>query len=359
MAYFPVRRTVFDSSKNFLVLPALLLAGAALLAGCHRAVTDPKDPKFIVAEKGDWQITRAQLDAEITNFLQQNQMTPEQVGTANMPKLETKMLDNLVLKKLILAKAATLQLKDVDKTEAAELEAIKGRIPPGQDLDQQLKKVGLTLDELKRRIHEKVLIVKVLQTEAFLNNEPTDQEINDIYLKNQDKFTVPLKVRASRILIMVGDKDSPADKAAKKKAIDKARARVVHGEDFSKVAMEVSDDKYSAPRGGDIDFFQRGVNEPGFDEVAFNTKAGALSPVFTTPLGYQFLKVTAVQPAGVVPIADSRAFITDKLRQMKMQQEEQEYSRKLLAEGGVTFHLVRVDLTPTPAPTPAKATSPQ
>src|SRR5260370_2074805 len=170
MGYFDVRRPVCHSSKNFLVLTALLLAGAELLAGCHRAVTDPKDPKFIVAEKGDWQITRGQLDTEITNFLQQNQMTPEQVGPANMPKLETKMLDNLVLKKLILAKAATLQLKDVDKTEAAELEAIKGRIPPGQDLDQQLKKVGLTLDELKRRIHEKVLIVKVLQTEAFLNN---------------------------------------------------------------------------------------------------------------------------------------------------------------------------------------------
>ena len=50
MAFFPVRRSVIDSSVKFLVLPALLLAVAALLAGCHpAAITDPNDPKFVVA----------------------------------------------------------------------------------------------------------------------------------------------------------------------------------------------------------------------------------------------------------------------------------------------------------------------
>ncbi len=159
---------------------------------------------------------------------------------------------------------------------------------------------------MKKQIHEKVLIGKVLEAEAFKNVDPTEQEIDDIYLKNKDSFNIPEKIRASRILILVDDKTSPADKAAKKKAIDKARDRVVHGEDFSKVAMEVSQDRYSAPKGGDIGFFQRGENEPGFDDVAFNTKENAISPVFLTSLGYQFLKVTAIQPAGVVPVADAR-----------------------------------------------------
>ncbi len=61
-----------------------------------------------MAEKGNWTITRAELDKEIGAYLQQHQMTLDQVGQANIPKLETFMLDNMVLKKLILDQAATL-----------------------------------------------------------------------------------------------------------------------------------------------------------------------------------------------------------------------------------------------------------
>src|SRR5271168_1350399 len=103
MAYFPVRRPVIDSCIKFLAFPALLLAGVAFLAGCKpAAVADPNDPKFIVAEKGSWQILRGELDAEVGNFLKQHQATAEQVGPAKMPIVETMMLKNMVLKKLLL-----------------------------------------------------------------------------------------------------------------------------------------------------------------------------------------------------------------------------------------------------------------
>src|SRR5476651_1332847 len=125
MAYFSVRRSVSDSSLNFRVLPAFLLAGVALLVGCHPAVKDPNDPKFVVAEKGTWQISEGELDTEVTNFLKARQATPEQVGPAKMPVVKTAMLKNLVLKKLILDRAAALPLKDVDKEEASELERLK------------------------------------------------------------------------------------------------------------------------------------------------------------------------------------------------------------------------------------------
>ena len=349
------------------ILPLAAFAGLVLAtAGCHRAVTDPKDPKFIVAEKGKWQVTRAELDKEVDNFLKQRHATPEQVGPSKMPLLETTILDNMVLEKLIVDRAAALPLKDVDKEEAAALEKIKGHYPSQQELDQQLKTSGLTIDELKKRIHEQVLIRKVLETEAFQNVEPTEQEINDFYLKNKERFNIPPKVRASRILIMVDEKTAPADKAAKKKAIDKAHDRVTHGEDFSKVALEVSQDRYSAPKGGDIGFFQKGENEPQFDDVAFNSKPGTVSPVFETPLGYQFLKVTETQPGGVVPVADARTVITNYLRQGKQGEQAKAYTEKLLAQGGVTYHLVRVDPTQlggnpgaaNAVPAPAPAVSP-
>jgi len=328
------------ASSRFSGFSLLLLAGAALVASaCHPAVTDPKDPKFIVAEKGAWHYTRGELDTEIANFLKQKQMTLEQIGPANIPKLETFVLDNVVFKKLVLDRAEALQPKDVEKDEAARLDAIKAQIPPGQDFDVQLKAAGLTLDELKKGIHEQILIADVLKAEAIKDVDPTEQEINDFYLKYQDKFNIPAKVRASRVLIMLTEQTSAADKAAKKKAIDKAHDRVTHGEDFSKVAMQVSEDRSSAPNGGDLGWFQRGENEPKFDDVAFAAKEGVVSPVFETLAGYQFIKVTGIQPAGVASVADARPTITAYLRKQNVAQQESAYAKKLLAEGGVTYHL--------------------
>jgi len=345
MAFFPVRRSARTLLSQFLLLPALVLSGAVLLSGCHpAAVTDPNDPKFVVAEKGDWQITEGQLETEVSTFLKQHNATPEQVGPAKMPMVRTMALKNMVLKKLMLDKAATLQLKDVDKDEAAQLAAVTQSVPPGQTLDAQLKAAGLTMDDLKKMIHERVVIQKVLEADAFKNVDPSEQEIDAIYLKNKDSFNIPAKIRASRVLILVDDKTSPTDKAAKKKAIDAARERIVKGEDFGKVAADVSEDQYSKARGGDLGFFAKGENpDTGFDDVAFNTKQGVLSPVFLTPLGYQFLKVTAIQPAGVVSEADARNYISSKLREQNMQAQSMDYAKKLLADSGVTYHLVLVD----------------
>jgi parvulin-like peptidyl-prolyl isomerase len=344
MANFSVRRLTGDFSPRFILFPALVLAGAVLLAGCHPAVTDPKDPKFIVAEKGTWKITRGELDTQVNSFLQQHQATPEQVGPAKMPMVETMMLKNMVLKKLMLDQAATLQLTDVDKEADAQLDTIKQSIPPGQDFDAALKAHGLTLDDLKQQIHDQVVIHKVLEAEAFKNVDPTEQQIDQIYLANKDSFNIPEKVRASRILIMVDDKTSPADKATAKKSIDAARARVAKGEDFGKVAADVSQDQYSKTKGGDLGFFAKGENpDAGFDDVAFNTKVNVLSPVFLTPLGYQFIKVTAIQPPGVVPVADARGYISQKLKEQNMQAQSQAYAKKLLADSNVTYHLVLVD----------------
>jgi hypothetical protein len=200
MAHFPVRRSRFASLLHSLALPALSVAAVAFLAGCHPAITDPKDPKFIVAEKGTMKITRADLDAEIATFLKARQATPDMLGPSKMPIVETAMLRNMVLKQLLLDRANSLPLKDVDKEEAAELDQLKGPAA-GPDFDKQLQAAGLTMDDLKKKIHEKVLITKLLETEAFKDVDPTDQEINDIYLKNKESFNIPAKVRASRILM--------------------------------------------------------------------------------------------------------------------------------------------------------------
>jgi parvulin-like peptidyl-prolyl isomerase len=343
MVNFPVRRSLVESFPHFLVIPAFLIGVAAILSGCHPAVTDPNDPKFIEAEKGTWKITREDLNKEVAVFLKQNHTTPDQVGPSKMPIVETVTLKNMVLKKLLLDQGAANPVKDADKAEAAEFDAIKTRIPPGKSLEELLKTAGLTVDDLKKQIHEKIIVENVLKAQAFKNVDPTEQQISDFYLQNKASITTPPQIRASRILVHLDEKMSPADKAAKKKIIDKAHARVLKGEEFSKVASQVSEDQSSKEKGGDLDFFRPNENEPGFDDVAFRTKLGAVSPVFETSLGYQFIKVTDAKPGGQVPLAEVRPKITAYLREKNMEEQSQAYAKKLLADSGVTYHMTLVD----------------
>jgi parvulin-like peptidyl-prolyl isomerase len=327
------------------------------LAGCHPAVTDPHDPRFIVAEKPkDWAITRADLSQEVDLFLRQQKQTPATIGPAKMPVLESRLLRGMVLKKLLLQRAAQLNfpVADVDKESDALLAQVKGQFPSEQEFNKQIQGAGLSLEDFKKKIREDILIRKVLQADALHNVPPdqavSEQEIEDFYLKNKDKFVIPDKVRASRIVIMVNEPSTPSEKEAKKKEIDQAHARVVKGEDFGKVASEVSEDRYSAPKGGDIGYFQKGENEDNFDNVAFATKPGVVSPVFLTPMGYQFLKVTEVQPGGALSIAQVRDMIGQHLSAENEQQAENDYTRTLPEKNGVIFHLVQVDLPTTPSP---------
>jgi hypothetical protein len=175
------------------------------------------------------------------------------------------------------------------------------------------------------------------------NTPPSDEEIDALYNAHKDAFNVPPMVRASRVLILSSESDTPAQKAAKKKQIDAARARVMKGEDFSKVAMEVSQDRSSAPKGGDMGQFPRGENEPGFDDVAFKTKVNTVSPVFNDSMGYQFVKVTESTPAGTIPLATARALLAPKLQAEKKQEAENAYAKSLLKDPSVNFYLKLVD----------------
>jgi parvulin-like peptidyl-prolyl isomerase len=343
----------------------VVAAAALALAGCHPAVTDPHDPRFIVAEKPkDWAITRADLSQEVDLFLRQQKQTRETIGPAKMPVLESRLLRGMVLKKLLLERATQMNIPaaEVDKEADALMAQVKGQFPSEQEFTKQIQAASLSLDDFKKKIREDVLIRKVLEADALHNVPPeqevSEQEIEDFYLKNKDKFVVPDKVRASRIVIMVNEPSTPGEKEAKKKEIDQAHARVMKGEDFGKVASEVSEDRYSAPKGGDIGYFQKGENEDNFDTVAFATKPGVVSPVFLTPMGYQFLKVTEVQPGGALSIAQVRDMIGQHLSADKVQQAENAYTRTLPEKNGVIFHLVQVDLPPTPSTDAGAATPP-
>lgn len=94
-------------------------------------------------------------------------------------------------------------------------------------------------------------------------------------------------VRASHILIGFGNNKDSARKVA-----EQVLARVRGGEDFAKVAQEVSEDKGSASRGGDLDYFTRGRMVKPFEDAAFAAAVGSIVGPVESQFGYHIIKVT-------------------------------------------------------------------
>ncbi len=70
---------------------------------------------------------------------------------------------------------------------------------------------------------------------------------------------------------------------------DEARARILAGEDFAKVATAMSDDK-SKSRGGRLGNFNAGTMVPVFEEVVRGLSVGEVSTVVESPFGFHVIR---------------------------------------------------------------------
>lgn len=69
------------------------------------------------------------------------------------------------------------------------------------------------------------------------------------------------------------------------------RERILNGEDFGEVAVEVSQDPGSAPLGGDLGWFPRGQMVAPFEEAAFALAIGEVSEPVQTQYGWHIIQV--------------------------------------------------------------------
>ena len=123
----------------------------------------------------------------------------------------------------------------------------------------------------------------------------SDEQLKQAYESRKAEFE---KVKARHFLIAF--KGSPAAQSGKpelteeqaKAKAEQLRAKVEKGEaTFEDVAKAESDDVGSGASGGDLGEFGHGAMVPEFEQAAFGTEVGKMSPVVRTPYGFHVVKV--------------------------------------------------------------------
>ena len=124
------------------------------------------------------------------------------------------------------------------------------------------------------------------EVEEFAEREST--RVAAEYDRRRAEFQKPEEVRARHILLTGADAQQQAQAVLE---------RIKGGEDFVKVAAEVSKDPATAPTGGDLGFFPRNRMEPEFETAAFAAEEQALVGPVETKRGFHVIRVEEKRPA--------------------------------------------------------------
>jgi peptidyl-prolyl cis-trans isomerase D len=148
----------------------------------------------------------------------------------------------------------------------------------------------------------------------------SDEEVAAFYETNKDSYLRPEQRRARHILFRLQPDMTDEDKQALRQKAEGVLERIRAGEDFSGLAVAMSEDKVSGEKGGDLDYFGRGDMVPDFENAAFDTPVGELAPVVETVFGFHVIQVTDARPAGFAPLAEKQEEIRQQLRAGQAQQ---------------------------------------
>lgn len=133
---------------------------------------------------------------------------------------------------------------------------------------------------------------KQLAAPYLTDKEVTDKLMHEAYERSQKE------IKASHILIMCKEDALPKDTLAAYNKIMNIRKRIVDkGEDFGKLAEQLSEDKSAKQNKGNLGYFTVFSMVYPFETAAYNGKVGGVSMPIRTKYGYHLLKVTDTRPA--------------------------------------------------------------
>lgn len=97
--------------------------------------------------------------------------------------------------------------------------------------------------------------------------------------------------KASHLLILVTPEASPADTLTAWNKINELRKQIIEGSDFNEIASKNSEDPSAVQNGGLLGYFSAFQMVFPFEDAAYRTPVGQVSPIIRTRFGYHLLKV--------------------------------------------------------------------
>ena len=285
-------------------MKGLLLFATAATAAAFAAAADRQLVEGIVVRVNDHILTVADMRKRVA------ERTAE-LGAAVPPEAYATLVEEAADDLCILERAVELKIEVAEEEISEQLQGLReqNKIETDEQFEQTLRTMGLTLDQLRGRMREQMLINRVMSREV-VNVPVTEEELRQRFAREQDNYRVPEQVHLEHLVFPVGLEQGDAGRTL-------ARARqlvaaVRSGREFAAVLKEETES--GAASGGDLGKVAVPDLRPEVRDAVAALKSGEVADPFQTPAGVHVVRLLERTPAGVKPFSE----VTTELRQREM-----------------------------------------
>ncbi|MBN1688876.1 MAG: peptidylprolyl isomerase [Candidatus Omnitrophica bacterium] len=293
----------------------------------------------VVAVVNDEIITQSELDVLLRPLYDEykeqyhNQELIEKLNEARVRLLYQLIEDRLVYQEA-LKRAIQVDENEID----SQIEEFKKRFPTEMELEQALKREGLTLNEMRDRLRRQLMIRHLQNIEIRAKIVVSPKDIEDYYHSHPSEYSEEEQLKVRSITIKKGAEarvKGMADENAKEK-IESLRNKILSGENFGELAKLYSEDTL-AKDGGVGGWVGHGDMIPVIDEVIFSLEPSNISQVIETPMGYHLFRVEDRKEGMKRELDDVRDEIFSKLYQEKYDERFTEWMTELKKDAYISI----------------------
>lgn len=255
-------------------------------------VDPPNIPEIldrVVAVVNNDAITLSELLDTVAFYLYESK---EKVNPEDEGALKERLLGRMIESRLQLHEALREQIV-VEETEVDDqLADVMGRlkVKTKEEFEAAVKAQGLTVDGVRKRVREQVMIQKVVRRKVHLRVSVTEEEIDKYVLENREKLETGLSYHARHILVAPDPPESEAGWEAARARAEEVWSRVRAGEEFGELARRHSEDP-TAKEGGDLGVVKQGELAGEIESRILRLRPGEASAPFRSKFGFHIFKL--------------------------------------------------------------------
>ena len=328
--------------------PALALLLGVLLGACSGPKTATPTPGAsadlsrplpsplpeVAARVNGHPITSTSVAVLAHQFLLSKLVTEEQT-----PLAMRKALERLLDRELLVQEALGRNLKADERSLRQAYDGARVSYKDDQAWREFLAGQGLDEATFLAELRTQATVNALIQREVGKLPPLSDQEVQAYYAAHPLRFGGSQRLSVSQILFKHPPNPAPQGSLEPLGRATAALARIRRGEDFTKVAREVSEDRESAIRGGEVPPFGKGERPAEYEKAALALEAGGVSDPVPTREGIVILKLRQTNITAPAPFEQVQGLARRLAVQERMQRTREGLVASLKAKARIETFL--------------------
>lgn len=327
------------------ILPSTLLALSLLAdpAAPASAAKPAQDNRVVIdrvaAIVNGEVVTLQELIARAGEDIRQTSSLPPERREEAVGAALRRAFEQVVSDRLLSAQAKELGFEATEaQIDQAVAEVKKNNNFDDEQLKQALASQGLNMDEWRAQLRREFEAFNVLRYRVRSRVKISEEDLKNYYQAHQSEFGGEEQVHVRHIFLPLPESAPPAEVAKVRALGDRVLQRLRTGEDFAKLAKEVSKGP-GAEEGGDLGWLSRGTIQKSLEDVAFALKDGEVSGLVRAGPGLHVFKSEGRRRSGGKTFEEARAEINDRLTNEQAETYRQQYLSELRRDAVIELRI--------------------